>query len=204
MTNQESSAFQCMQVKDYTQLKKVIRELRNHYQRTPSLKEVAEAMGKPEEYVKDLMEKTQEVQSLDVAVGGGDFKYTLGDTIKSSSDTEETVITSLSAHDLDKILSDTVSEREKMIIQRLYGFDGNKGQSLEKVGSQIGVTRERIRQIRDKAFQKIKRAGARGELDGLIPEQWRHFPDIQKNRMPQRSPKNKKRESKSGTLRQID
>ena len=78
----------------------------------------------------------------------------------------EDILTQLEADDLHKLIAqlvDTLSEREQKIIRSYFGFDG-QARTLEVIGGEMGITRERVRQIKEKAVDKLKRRAATGAL----------------------------------------
>jgi len=139
--------------------------------RTPDVGEIAAAIGVPLEKVQIAMRCMREPKSLDAPLGT-EGEATLGDTIGDSrapSPLQSTIHTALSG-ETERLL-ETLTPREATVIRMRFGLGGAREHSLEQVGEQFGVTRERIRQIEAKALGRLKlRAGnLRSFLEGQGP-----------------------------------
>ena len=135
-----------------------IREMTQELGREPSEAELAKVMGWSVKKVRELREMSQDPVSTDKPVGEeGDT--TLGDFVPDGStpSPEETVESALLREKMEAIMDKVLDSREKTVIRMRYGFDGGRQCTLEEIGTQFKVTRERIRQIEAKAQRKIKR-----------------------------------------------
>jgi RNA polymerase primary sigma factor len=138
---------------------KVVRERRRFYQmegRDPSPADIAARMGIPVARVEQVLSMVQEPTSLDVPVGE-DGDATLGDLIKAPDAIDPQAIAEASA--LQRIVREALADltpREQRILSMRFGIGGTSDHTLEEIGQEFGVTRERIRQIEAKALEKLR------------------------------------------------
>ncbi|NIP80825.1 MAG: sigma-70 family RNA polymerase sigma factor [Gemmatimonadetes bacterium] len=116
--------------------------------RSPTDQEIAEHMEEPIETVRALRRVAASELSLDAPIDRGDI--------------EESVECQARREFLDRMFEKYLTERERKILYLYYGLDDGEERTLEEIGSLLGVTRERIRQIRNRAFEKL-RESADGE-----------------------------------------
>lgn len=137
-------------------LKKVMRELTVALSAEPSVAQIAKAMKLPEDQVKTLMEHMDDVSSLDVTVGE-DEDTTVGALIEDT--TFQSPSAQIEASDTLNTVNavlDTLSEREADILRYRFGMKGDRPHTLEEIGQIYGLTRERVRQLEDKAMRKLR------------------------------------------------
>jgi len=141
---------------DINKLIKITRELVRDLNREPQVKEVADVMGVDPSYVRRLMVLLKKTYSIEHPMGENN-DYSLIDTIEDTS-----VVNPLElAEWLNKfrIITDllaTLNDNEKEIIALRFGLDDRDPQTLDTIGRQFGVTRERIRQIEAKSLEKLR------------------------------------------------
>jgi RNA polymerase sigma factor (sigma-70 family) len=141
---------------DINKLIKITRELVRDLNREPQVKEVADVMGVEPAYVRRLMVLLKKTYSIEHPMGENN-DYSLIDTIEDTS-----VVNPLElAEWLNKfhIITDmlaTLNDNEKEIIALRFGLDDRDPQTLDTIGRQFGVTRERIRQIEAKSLEKLR------------------------------------------------
>jgi len=133
------------------------RELMQVLGREPLAEEIAAEMGMDVKKINYIQRISQEVISLEAPVGEKDEQLTLSDFIKDeqSLGPHELANQAFLKDQIKEILAD-LSERERKILIMRFGLDDNIPHTLEEVGKEFGVTRERIRQIEAKALEKIR------------------------------------------------
>ncbi len=143
-------------VETINKLTRVSRQLLQELGREPSAEEIAEKMGISVERVREIQKIAQDPVSLETPIGEEEDSH-LGDFLE-----DETTITpsdSLSATMLKETLLtvlDTLTPREEKVLRLRYGVDDGRPRTLEEVGREFNVTRERIRQIEAKALRKLR------------------------------------------------
>lgn len=136
--------------------KKTERELLSQLNREPKIKEIAKAMGISEKQAKEIQSYIVEPTSLDIQVGDDD-DTTIGSFIEDTHFVNpESAYIKESNGDVVNAVLDTLSDREANILRLRFGIGGKKAMTLEEVGKEYGLTRERIRQIEAKALRKLR------------------------------------------------
>ena len=136
--------------------KKTERELLSQLNREPKIKEIANAMGISEKQAKEIQSYIVEPTSLDIQVGDDD-DTTIGSFIEDTHFVNpESAYIKESNGDVVNAVLDTLSDREANILRLRFGIGGKKAMTLEEVGKEYGLTRERIRQIEAKALRKLR------------------------------------------------
>jgi RNA polymerase sigma factor, sigma-70 family len=148
----------------YTQVK---RKLTQELGRDPTPEEIASEMGIEPEKIYHLMKISQASVSLETPVGEDEEDSILAEFIadEKSPPPSMEAARALLRERLKEILKD-LSPREQKIISMRFGLEGQKSHTLEEVGKEFGVTRERIRQIEAKALEKIRQHQALKKLKG--------------------------------------
>ncbi len=131
------------------------RVLSQKLNREPVLAEIAKESGFTETKVRDLLELIEDPISLETPVGDGESIY--GDLIEDDNADlpEETTAESMRSTELTRAL-DTLNPRMRLVISRRFGLDGQAPQTLEQVGSELGITRERVRQLEARALRELR------------------------------------------------
>jgi RNA polymerase primary sigma factor len=142
----------------------VAKQLTQDLGRDPSDEELSDYLGLPVSKVKEIIKLSQETTSLDTIVDDGNLTR-LADLIKDDTLEEpfEMVFSMTIQDTLHHILSH-LSEREMRIIQLRFGLDGEEPLTLEETGKLLGITRERVRQIQEKATAKLRNLRELNEL----------------------------------------
>lgn len=140
-------------------IKKARNVLSNKIGREPSIAEISEYMGEPEEKVREALIYTADVGSLDRTIDE-DGESAIGDFVedKNAESPEENMMKAALKDEIHELMEKYLTEKERLVVTRRFGLDGNDPCTLETVGKEMGVTRERIRQIESKAKNKLRRA----------------------------------------------
>lgn len=137
-------------------IKKVSAGLTQTLGRTPSEEEIAEALNIEVDKVKVALDMSQAISSLDVAVGDDD-DTTIGDLQPDhhAENPMSNLIAEANREIIETVFA-TLSDREAQVLRLRFGLDSDQPRTLEQVGQELGVTRERIRQIETKALRKMR------------------------------------------------
>ena len=139
-------------------MQKAARELQQTLGRDAAPAEIAEKLGdKTEAEVKDIISYLQSPVSLESPVGE-DGEDSLGDLVEDRTETTpEEAMNILARQEEVQELLGSLTEREQQVIRLRYGLGEERPQTLEEIGSMLGVTRERVRQIEARAMEKLRR-----------------------------------------------
>lgn len=147
-------------VETINKLLRTQRRMTQELNREPSIEELAKELEMEPEKVEYVMKIKQDITSLDAGVGrdGEEEDSVLADFIEDedSDSPEDSAANQLLKEQVQSILS-TLSEREQKIIKMRFGLENGKSHTLEEVGQEFAVTRERIRQIEAKALAKLRK-----------------------------------------------
>jgi len=138
--------------------------------RSPTDQEIAEEMSEPIETIRALRRVAASELSLDAPIDRGDRdSASFGERFAGldSEDIEEGVEALARRDFLESMFKDYLTERERKILYLYYGLDDGEERTLEEIGTLLGVTRERIRQIRNRAFEKLKESPHGESLEGF-------------------------------------
>ncbi|MBC7345926.1 MAG: RNA polymerase sigma factor RpoD [Clostridia bacterium] len=143
-------------VETINKLIRVSRELLQELGREPTVEEIAHEMEVPVERVREIMKIAQEPVSLETPIGEEEDSH-LGDFIEDEDAPAPAEAASyrLLKEQLEEVL-DTLTPREEKVLRLRFGLDDGRSRTLEEVGQEFGVTRERIRQIEAKALRKLR------------------------------------------------
>ncbi len=147
---------------------RVSRQLLQELGHDPSAEEIAEEMGLPAEKVRDILKIAQEPVSLETPIGEEEDSH-LGDFIpdEDASEPSEAASFSLLREQLEEVL-DTLAPREKKVLELRFGMIDGRTRTLEEVGKEFNVTRERIRQIEAKALRKLRHPSRSKKLKDFL------------------------------------
>ena len=146
-------------IRDMAKVKKAINEFNARESRDPIFEEIVRETGLTESKVVMSMKAVNTMSSMDEPIGEENF--TLGDTISDDTFKTDDSGTSEKIDAVNRIL-DTLTDREKMIIQLTFGV-GAEEKTIEEISATIGLGKERIRQIREAALRKL-RGGPRAKF----------------------------------------
>ena len=155
-------------IETINKLMRVQKQLVQEYGREPSPEEIAEEIHLPVERVRAVLKMAQQPISLQAPVGDSD-DTSFGDFIedKSADNPMEEAGFSMLKEKIKDVL-DTLTEREREVLEQRFGLKDGYSRTLEEVGRQFQVTRERIRQIEAKALRKMRHPTRIRKLEGFI------------------------------------
>ncbi len=155
-------------VETINKLIRVSRQLLQELGRDPVPEEIAKEMGMSEEKVRDIMKISQEPVSLETPIGEEEDSH-LGDFIPDDdapAPAESAAFTLLKEQLIDVL--DTLTPREEKVLRLRFGLDDGRARTLEEVGREFSVTRERIRQIEAKALRKLRHPSRSKKLKDFL------------------------------------
>ena len=143
-------------VETINKLTRVQRVLLQEFGREPTPSEIAEKMGITEERVREIQKIAQDPVSLETPIGEEEDSH-LGDFIQDDNVPvpAEAAAFTLLKEQLEEVLA-TLTDREQKVLKLRFGLDDGRARTLEEVGKEFNVTRERIRQIEAKALRKLR------------------------------------------------
>ena len=143
-------------VETINKLIRISRRLLQELGREPTSEEIAEEMGISPEKVREIIKVSQEPVSLETPIGEEEDSH-LGDFVEDQSTMApaEAASHQLLKEQVEDVL-DSLTYRERRVLQLRFGLDDGRSRTLEEVGREFGVTRERIRQIEAKALRKLR------------------------------------------------
>jgi RNA polymerase primary sigma factor len=143
-------------VETINKLIRTSRRLCQEYGREPTFKEIAKGMGLSPQRVREIVRISQEPISLETPIGGEEDTQ-LGDFIEDQSSMSPVEAASMNflKNQIDEVLY-TLTPRERRVLLTRFGLEDGRSCTLEEVGREFGVTRERIRQIEAKAIRKLR------------------------------------------------
>jgi len=143
-------------IETINKLKRVQRELSQKLEREPTAKEISKTMRIEVEKVEEILKISQEPSSLQARVGSdGDTELSEFIFDENTESPEDMASYDMLKKHIEEVL-DTLSERERKVLELRFGLKDSKPRTLEEVGKVFGVTRERIRQIEAKALRKLR------------------------------------------------
>ena len=134
-------------------------EFMQRYDREPTPHELSEKIGEPVDKVEFLLNSNFNASSLDAPLsdGSGD-DFSMHNILSSTVETDKEVMRQSLSTDISKIL-DELSERQAYILSRTFGIGCAHAETLEEISEELGLSRERVRQIKDTTIRKIKAKG---------------------------------------------
>jgi RNA polymerase primary sigma factor len=138
-------------------INKAFSRLEQEFERAPSAEELAEALEVPEEKIKESLNVSGRHVSVDAPLTTNEDGGTLIDVMinTESERTDSGLMTESLQREIERSLS-TLTEKEREIIRLFFGIGLNHGLTLEEIGSKFNLTRERVRQIKEKAIRRLR------------------------------------------------
>ena len=146
-------------ISNINKVNKFFFRLEQEFQREPTAEEIAQEMDLPEKEVKDSMRISSRPLSMDAPLTNDEDSSSLYDVMITNDNSMPEAEKELNADSLrteiDRYLS-TLDERDATILRMYYGLGGYMAMSLEEIGDRVGLTSERVRQIKSKSIRKLK------------------------------------------------
>jgi RNA polymerase primary sigma factor len=155
-------------VETINKVMRISRQLLQELGHDPTPEEIAEDMGLPVEKVREILKIAQEPVSLETPIGEEEDSH-LGDFIpdEDASEPSEAASFTLLKEQLSEVLS-TLTPREEKVLRLRFGIEDGRTRTLEEVGKEFNVTRERIRQIEAKALRKLRHPSRSKKLKDFL------------------------------------
>ena len=157
-------------IETINKLNRVSRQMLQDKGRDPSPEELAQQMGMPEEKIRKVMKIAKEPISMETPVGDDDDSH-IGDFLEDGNlALPDEAATADSLKENIKSALASLTPRESKVLMMRFGIGTNRDHTLEEVGRELGVTRERIRQIEAKALRKLRHPGRAGRLRPFVED----------------------------------
>lgn len=143
-------------------------ELAKELGHEPTLEQLSQFSGIPQQRLLEYMRATQDLVSLE-ALAGREERTNLWGAVAHTAilDPEDQVLDSELQREIERILNG-LSERERAIMRRRFGFDDDQERALQEIGSEFGISRERVRQIEAIALRRLRAAARRRRLHEFL------------------------------------
>lgn len=152
------------QVGSLNKLTKAISQFEQEHERKPSIAEIAEVVNMEEYKVADALKHANRHISVDAPFVEGEDNSLLDVLVNDDApNADRTLLNESLSKEIDRILA-TLGEREAEILKLFFGIGGGQEMTLEEIGSQFGLTRERVRQIKEKAIRRLRTSDQCGIL----------------------------------------
>ena len=145
------------QVGSLNKINKAFSKLEQEYERPPSAEELAEVLEVPEEKIKESMKVAGRHVSMDAPLSSSEDGGTLMDVMANSDSpkADRLLMAESLQKEIERSLS-TLTDKEREIIRLFFGIGMNHGLTLEEIGAKFNLTRERVRQIKEKAIRRLR------------------------------------------------
>ena len=139
-----------------SRVKKTASYLEQLYQRKPTIKEIADELDMPEDKIEMILKINSKEVSMDAPVSSDD-DLTFIDTMvpEDNYEADKSILSETESAEIKRSLS-VLNDKEKKIVLYYFGLDSNHSYTLEEIGYMMDMTRERVRQVKDKALKKLR------------------------------------------------
>jgi len=154
-------------ISSLSKINQAVAAMEQEYEREPTAEELAEFLDVTIDEIKNTMSSSSKQVSVDAPFNEGETSSLLDVLENGEADKadENLVYSDSLSKEIDRLLS-TLSEKERIVIRQFFGLGEEAKLSLEEIGNNLGITRERVRQIKEKALNKLRNNSA---LHLLIP-----------------------------------
>lgn len=153
-------------------LTEAVQSFMQNYEREPTTEELAEIMNIKEKDVDSLLRMSMRHVSVDAPIGGGEYSednITMLDTLTcDENDIPESKIMAESKHKELYSVIERLEEREQEVIKAYFGLGGNRPMTLEEIGEMCDLTRERVRQIKERALRRLRKSSMQHALRAYL------------------------------------
>jgi len=150
----------------YNKANKAYIAFEQEHEREPSTEELASILEMSETEIANIFSSNTRHTSLDAPVHEAE-DVAMGDLLEGSSDTDDDVMKDSLKAEIQRILK-SLSVREAEIISAYFGLEGDSGPSIEEIGQKYDLTKERIRQIKERAIKRLQKARYSGSLKSYL------------------------------------
>ena len=151
-------------------ISKASRKLGQGREGEPAIEEIARELDMPEQEIIDTMMSARSVRSLDESFEEDDERNLLNILSDDNQATPDSHVLETSARDQLEEVLENLDERELRIIRLYFGLDGSESLTLEQIGGLMGLTRERVRQLKERALGKLRHPARYQALLSLVDE----------------------------------
>lgn len=137
---------------------KITRELNKfeqEHERKPSVDEIAERVDLPEDKIADAMKANSRHVSMDAPIADGEDSSMIDFLAGDSSNTDRELVTESLKAEVSRILK-LLTDKEQKVVRAFFGIDGSPEMTLDEIGEKYNLTRERVRQIKEKALRRLR------------------------------------------------
>jgi RNA polymerase primary sigma factor len=154
---------------ELVQIDKARKVVLNNRSEEAELKEIADLLRMDEDHVRDIVNISREMVSLDSPVFADRDSSSLGDFLEDTQydQPEKLAIENSLRDDIDEVLS-TLTDKEAEVIRYRFGLNGYKAMSLKEIGDLFNLTKERIRQIEKKALRRLQHPARMSKLEAYV------------------------------------
>ncbi len=153
----------------YSKINKMMMKFEQRYEREPSKDELAELLNVTDKDIDEMMKGMSKTISMDAPVGEGDdatmIDFFAGEDLKGSA--EDVLMNESLKKDIAGLLQ-TMNQRDAAIVSCYFGINGEEALNLDEIGSRFSLTRERVRQIKEKAIRRLRKTSHTKSLRGYL------------------------------------
>jgi RNA polymerase primary sigma factor len=150
----------------YNKANKAYMAFEQEHEREPSTEELAELLEMSETEINNIFQSNTRHTSLDAPVHEAE-DVAMGDLLQGGDDTDEDVMHDSLRNEIRRVLK-SLSPREAEIVNAYFGLDGENGVTIEQIGQKYDLTKERIRQIKERAIKRLQKARYSGALKAYL------------------------------------
>ncbi len=154
----------------YSRVNKAILSFVQKHEREPTKQELVGMLGLSEEQIEETMRSLKKHLSIDAPLAGGEDDFTMVDVISGSNeeDAPDLNLMKESLRDELNIGLSKLAPREAEILTAFYGLNGRKQLTVEEISERMGLSKERVRQVRDRAIRRLRRAFSKSKLRSYL------------------------------------